>query len=312
MDQFNVTTKLWPSGDLLDLGTDSNNVTVPSTFQRHAANFVTSMDGKKNFQFLFWNTGRRLTSKRHVRWNFTVGGWGLWTATRWYGIPGGGGVGQQRVHVESFKLADNSLMPPTAIDPANSTIPAGAFPFNGNDHEIGTAGGAVAVDAKNSLSDLEFAGWLQLIFGGDDSGEFVETDADAQPNQPDFFPHGSGLFNVGKGASADLLATYGNSTKKSIGPLLDFYREMLKDFGLPPTRVDPAPEDIRRLRDTIVQRLVNQTRPGQTVATDFQRFIDTAKTMSRDEATRARQSVQTSLDLGRAALNVLDARIKQG
>src|SRR5437763_12759349 len=126
MDEFTVRTKLWPSGDDLDLGTDNNLVTVPSTFTRHAANFATSMDGLHNYQFLFWNTGRHVTNKRHVRWNFSVGGWGVWTATRWYGTPGGGGPGSQRVRVDPFTLGGDSLITSggTAIDSSASTFAA--------------------------------------------------------------------------------------------------------------------------------------------------------------------------------------------
>src|SRR5262249_20953232 len=131
MDEFSVKTKLWPSGADLDLGTDSNLVTVPSTFTRHAANFVTSMDGTQNYQFLFWNTGRHVTNKRHVRWNFSVGGWGLWTATRWYGTPGPGGPGAQRVRVDPFTIGGDAVITSggTAINSSASTYAAGAYPF---------------------------------------------------------------------------------------------------------------------------------------------------------------------------------------
>jgi hypothetical protein len=311
MDEFDVTTKLWPAGTLLDLGTDSNNVTVPSTFNRHASNFESSMDGKTQYQFLFWDTGRHVTNKRHVRWNFSVGGWGVWTATRWYGIPPKGPNGPADIRVDPFSIGGDALMTGTAIDTAASTIPATAYPFNGSDRDINPAIGPVDVVAKHSLGGLEFANWLQIFWGGDDSTEFVETDTGASPGSPGFFPSGSGPFHVNKGAGAMLLAAYGNSASIVITPVLkDFLKEMFKDFGLPVSPVDPAPEDIRRLRDTIVQRLINQTRPGATTATDFQRFIDSAKTMNKEELTRARQSVQTSLDLGKTTMGVLDVQIK--
>jgi hypothetical protein len=138
----------------LDTGTDQTTLTVPpsASFDRHAANFVVSADGTKNYQFLFWNTGRHVTNKRHVHWDFSVGGWGIWTATKWYGTPGGPG-GQAVVEVEPFSIGGDGLITGsgTAIDTAASTIPAGAFPFSGNDHEIGTAGGAVNVAAKNPV-----------------------------------------------------------------------------------------------------------------------------------------------------------------
>jgi hypothetical protein len=109
VSQFSVVGKLWPSGSSLDLGTDNNSVTVPPTahFDRHAANFVTSMDGTHNYQFLFWNTGRHVTNKRHVHWDFSVGGWGIWTATKWYGTPGGNG-GPPRVRVDAFSIGGDA------------------------------------------------------------------------------------------------------------------------------------------------------------------------------------------------------------
>jgi len=313
MDEFDITTKLWPTGELLDFGTDSNNVTVPSTFNRHAANFEISMDGKTQYQFLFWDTGRHVTNKRHVRWNFSVGGWGVWTATRWYGIPPKG-PGTGDIRVDPFSIGGNAVMTGTAIDPAaaGSHIPAGAYPFNGSDRDINPALGPVDVVAKHSLGGLDFAGWLRLVWGGDDSGEFVETDAGAAPGTSGFFESaGSSPIHVNQNQGVMLLAAYGNSSSSgSLKFAIEFIREMEKTVGLPVSPVDPGPEDIRRLQQVLVQRLINQTRPGQPVATDFQRFIDTAKTMSKDDLTRARQSVQTSLDLGKTAIGVLDAQIK--
>ena len=92
---------------------------------------------------------------------------------------------------------------------------------------------------------------------------------------------------TGCGAKANRRSNCHLKATPDIGILVDFYRETAKDFGLPVSPVDPAPEDIRRLRDIIVQRLINQTRPGATTtATDFQRFIDSAKTMSKEELFR--------------------------
>src|SRR5262249_8469748 len=157
---FSVVGKLWPSGSSLDLGTDNNLVTVPPTahFDRHAANFVTSMDGTHNYQFLFWNTGRHVTNKRHVHWDFSVGGWGIWTATKWYGPPGANG-GPPGVGGDAFSIGGDAPITGsgTAIaDPPASTFPAGAFPFMGDDHAIGTSGGPVDVAAKDPFASLQF------------------------------------------------------------------------------------------------------------------------------------------------------------
>src|SRR6266550_1759615 len=119
MDEFKTVAKLWPAGTDLDLGADSNLISGPgsASFSRHAANFVTSMDGTQNYQFLFWNTGRHLTNKRHVSWHFTVLGWGLWKATRWYGTPVGGPPGPERIHADAFTIGgDAPLSANTPID----------------------------------------------------------------------------------------------------------------------------------------------------------------------------------------------------
>ncbi len=226
MSLFNVTTKLWPSGASLDTGTDDNVVSVPpgsASFDRHAALFVTSPDGTENFEFLFWNTGRNITNKRHVHWDFSAGGWTTWTATKWYGVPGNGNGGHE-VRVDPFSIASNGPLTSsgTAIDSSASSFPPGAYPDMGDDHLIDTEDGAVDVAAKSSLASQQFAGWDQLIWGGDDSDVFLESDAGASQGSPGFYPIGSGPFHVGQGGSAILLALYGNSS------IVKFYKENLK------------------------------------------------------------------------------------
>jgi hypothetical protein len=225
MSHFTVTTKLWPSGESLDTGTDDNVVSVPpgsASFDRHAALYVTSPDGTENFEFLFWNTGRNITNKRHVHWDFSAGGWTTWIATKWYGVPGNGNGGHE-VRVDPFSIAGDGLLTSsgTAIDPSASSFPPGAYPDMGDDHLIDTENGAVDVAAKGSLASLQFAGWDQLIWGGDDSGTFYESDAGPSQGSPGFYPVGSGTFHVAQGGSAILLALYGNSLAK-------FYKENLK------------------------------------------------------------------------------------
>lgn len=308
MDQFNVLTKLWPSGDSLDTGTDSNLVTVPATFDRHAANFVTSLNGTQNYQFLFWNTGRHVTNKRFVRWNFSVGGWGTWTGTKWYGTPGNGGP--PAVRVDPFSIGGDALLSGTAIDAGASTFPAGAYPFNGDDHLINSAGGPVDVAAKDSLDFLQFAGWVQLIFGGDDSGMFVETDTGPSPGSPGFYPVGTGLFHVNAGNSAQLMALYGNSTRRH-WTLVDIIA-ILQNLG-PLSPVDPSPED--RVRLEIVERLLQRVREvgggGERASTEFQRLIEAAPSMNAEELRLALKSVQNTVNLGNTAATVLQGALKK-
>jgi hypothetical protein len=311
MDEFNVTAKIWPTGAVLDLGTDTNDVSVPANFTRHAANFVTSMDGSHTYQFLFCNTGRHVTNKRHVRWNFSVGGWGVWTATMWYGTPGPPGPGAQRVRVDPFTIGGNATLVGNAIDSAASTFAAGAFPFMGDDHQIGTAGGPVDVVAKDPFDMLQFAGWLQLVFGGDDTTEFVETDTGASPGASGFFATASGPFHVNQGGAADMLATYGNHASNVVN-----WGKVIASLGvaglgdLPIGPGDPGPDD--RIRLVLVAELLAAARAGGDPASgNFANLIGKVSSMSLDELKRARQSVLTSLDLGKTAISTIDAQIKK-
>lgn len=310
MDQFDVNAKLWPSGDSLDVGTDNNLVTVPSSFTRHAADFASSSDGTEQYQFLFWDTGRHVTNKRHVRWNFSVGGWGLWTATKWYGTPPKGGPGSLRVRVDPFTIGGDAPITSggTAIDSSASTYASGAFPFNGDDHAIGTANGAVDVVAKDPFTLLQFAGWVQLIWGGDDSGEFVETDTGASPGSPGFYPVGSGPFHVNKGGAADLLALYGNSARSrftvNLGELLAGLTSVL-----PYSPVDPSPED--RLRLAILEEVLRKSQPAERVGSEFQQIIEAAPRMSAEELKVAVKSLQASVNLGQTAISTIQALLKK-
>lgn len=313
MDEFRTIAKLWPSGTDLDLGTDSNILLGGATFSRHAADFVTSPDGTKTYRFLFWNTGRHMTSQRRVKWIFSQLGWGLWTATRWYGTPGGGQGGPPRVHADAFTIGGDVPLAATPIDPS-STFAAGAWPFNGNDHEIGTAAAGALVVPKDPYqitvtSAYDFAGWLQLVFGGDDNGEFVETDTGSAPGTATFFDHvAAGPFAVAAGASADLIASYGYLNRPR--RLVDWFKELMKHPGDFNPVVDPSPEDRIRLR--LLENLIRQTEPTQALSADLENLIKLAPQMSGEELKRASQSLKNTLDLGRTALAALDAQMKRG
>jgi hypothetical protein len=313
MDEFSTIAKLWPSGTDLDLGTDSNILLGGATFSRHAADYVTSVDGTKTYRFLFWNTGRHMTNRRRVKWIFTQLGWGHWTATRWYGTPGGGPPGVPRVRADAFTIGGDMPLVDTPIDPSSTYAP-GAWPFNGNDHEIGTANAGALVVPKDPFpitvsSAYDFAGWLQLTFGGDDNGEYVETDIGPLPGTPTFFDHAvAGPFAVAAGASADLIATYGYLNKPR--RLIDWFNEVMRsptDFS---TIVDPSPEDRLRLR--LLGDLIRQAEPTRALTADLENLIKSAPQMSGEELKRAAQSLKNTLELGKTALSALDAQMKRG
>jgi len=311
MDQFNVTTKLWPSGANLDLGTDSNLVTVPSSFDRHASNFVTSMDGTHNYQFLFWDTGRHVTNRRHVRWNFSVGGWGMWTATRWYGTPATGSGGPPEVTVTPFTIGSDGVITGSGspINGTASSYAPGAYPFNGDNDAIGTANGAVTVVANDPFDSLQFAGWDLLVWGGDDTGTFVETDTGATMGSAGFFPVGGGPYSVNRGVSANLLALYGNANRSHINWSVVLGNLGLANVGnLPPSSVDPAPDDIIRL--AALEALLQRSQPVATQGAEFQRLIEAAPTMSAEQLSLAVKNVQTSIALGNTAVATLQAQLK--
>src|SRR5262245_23268692 len=56
-------------------------------------------DTPHNRKFLFWDTGRQVTNKRHVRWTFShADEWTTWNAVAWYGVPPvGNGPGEPLV-----------------------------------------------------------------------------------------------------------------------------------------------------------------------------------------------------------------------
>lgn len=317
MDEFRTIAKLWPAGTGLDLGTDSTNLNLSppdsANFTRTAAPFVTSADGTQTYEFLFWNTGRHLTDKRKVIWVFSQFGWGIWTATRWYGTPPIGNGGPPRVRADAFSLqADDLLSPSTPINGAASTYAAGAWPFNGDDHAIGTANGGATVVAEEQVSGLDFAGWIKLLWGGDPSGDFVETDAGTTGSfgSSGFFepvPAGTNPFSAMQGESDDLLAGYApEATRIPWGRLT--VAELAQGLKIP-LKGDPGPEDLLRL--AVLEDLVQRTRPGAFGGPDFQGLIEAASRMTKEELTRAKQSLQTTLDLGKSALSTIDARLKQ-
>ena len=102
MNKFEVISKLWPSGALLNGGVDVNTVNPPGqVFTRTAPPLAPGTGAPNGYRFLFWNTGRRVTNKAQVTWTFNnLSSWTTWTATRWYGIAGTG-VGMALVPIAS-------------------------------------------------------------------------------------------------------------------------------------------------------------------------------------------------------------------
>ena len=140
--------------------------------------------------FLYWDTGRRITGKRKVRWTFNhPTNWSEWPAAAFYGIPPTGTGGMARVVVDAHWVGTGPINP-TPIDGPGSTFvngPGGtpiAWPGDGDDHIVRTQWGAATIHAKDHLQRnmgdplLDFSSWQQLVYGGDAAGYFEENDDD--------------------------------------------------------------------------------------------------------------------------------------
>jgi hypothetical protein len=325
MDLFQVISKHWPSGTVLDLGIDLQNASTGFTPTRTAPPFMLSADGQTTYDFLFWDTGRHATTKRSVHWTFSVFGWGMWTATRWYGDHDGVGNGLPRVNVDAFSLSqDLPIINETPIDPAASTFPAGGYPFAGNDRKIDTTNGATTIVAKDPFTSLgfSFAGWLSLTSGGDPSGVYEENDAGASgpPGGVGFYQQVVGPFPVGQGSSANLIGTF--FQPPSGGPIIiippDIDQQIdpkllepifgkKKDEFINPL-FDPSPLDSLRLG--AIRDLLNRVQPSRETATGgVEKLLSQAKGLSNEELTRGIQELKTSVELNSVAIDALNAEL---
>ena len=312
MQRFQSFAKLWPSGiELADrfTGIDGRgyDITAPKN---------ETVD-EKNYKFLFWNTGRHITTKRHVNWSFSNSNWSTWTATRWYGDPiaGPGGDGIPCLRATALSIGGDVTVSPTPINGNLSTFARGAWPFRDDDHMIGTANGPATVVAKDPPDyDYEFAGWVQLIFGGDDAGEFDETDSNIPPNGFGFFdyvPAGRNLFSAIQNGIYDLLAAYGYQYIEDppLPHVINWIEYLLNRNEFIPDLGDYGPEDRRRLLS--LQKYVEKTRPVIKAETDFQTLINTAGKMTKAELKLNLQKIKTTINLGNTALSTIESQIKK-
>jgi hypothetical protein len=333
MGTFRTIARLWPTGDEIDLGTDSNAVGGPpgTTFStdRNAAKFVTT-DSHNQFEFLFWNTGRHLTRKRHVIWNFSAFNWGTWTATRWYGDPSGGGAGSHTVRATALDLHADVPIVETPIDGAHSTFPPGAWQSGGNDHLVDTQNGSVIVWPKDPMHSQQFAGWLQLLWGGEDSGDYVEGDSGTTGSFGDdsfYVPVSPGPFSVDQGGSAELIAQYAKSSLMTI-PMYHLVDILTKGGTIPIYELgdiltkggtildviwhvgDPVPPDLTR--EKFLEDFIRQTSPSPArLAGDLQHLIEKAPQMNAEELRRSITSVQNNIQLSQTALTTLEAHARR-
>lgn len=274
-------------------------------------------------QFLYWDTGRRLTGRRSVRWTFNhPGNWTQWNAYAWYGVPGTG-PGSNAYGVDAHWIGDGPI-DPTPIDGPGSTFVNGpgstlAWPLSGNDHVFSTQWGAATVHAKPHLSknlgapQLDFANWSQLVWGGDGGGVFDENDDGIDASHPalGIASLGSQNITLPQNSGGFLVASYVQPNKSTVilRPILEEIIAALRNPGKIPPVGDPSPEDILRLRllaDSI------DVASGQPVPQGdaFASILQAAKKMTQAELKRTIAGTKATLRRGEAALKTLEAEVK--
>lgn len=324
MSQFSSSGKQYPAGVSLD-GFSLINVNVTTsgtTLEQLAPASLLGPDGKP-LSFLFWDTGRRITNKRKVRWTFNhPENWTDWRAVAWYGA--GGGKPQPQVSTGAYWVGV-SAMTPTPIDGAASSFvnaPGGtpvAWPWSGDDHVVRTEWGPATLHAKPHMQassgspEVDFSSWIQLVAGGDDSGYFAETDDDigstgAGSGVTGIVASGSADFAAAMGAGAILVAGYVTPPPPDYGGLLGRLREVIAGgmLGKFIDKGDPSPEDIIRLK--LISESLDLVRGERPTSVDaFEALMEAAPGMSAQELKRTIVSTQTTLRRGQAAVKYLES-----
>lgn len=314
MAHFTTSAKRFPEGSTYP-GFGGANLNVPSGGDDYTYTAPAELpDSPHNRKFLFWDTGRRVTTKRTVHWTFThPADWTNWNAVAWYGDPTGVGNGGHTIITSAYWVG-MSLMDPTPIDGAASTFAGAAWPASGNDHNVDTEFGPGTLRALQHLqrhvSDpvLNFSGLAKLIYGGDDSGVFEENDNDLPSG-------GSGPVGIegsdlqltyAQGESDVVLASYVTPAPvvvkpPTVGPLVDLGSiiSKLKDRG------DPSPEDLIRLK--MLEDVLGMVRGTPAQIDAFANLAEVAKNMTGAELKRTIAATQAQLRRGEAAVKSMQA-----
>jgi hypothetical protein len=168
---------------------------------------------------------------------------------------------------------------------------------------------------------LDFSSWSQLVFGGDDTDYFAESDDDitAGSGITGIVNSTSPFITIGRGVGAVLMAGYVNPVT-SVGPAwpdFDIFKKLEKliresriDRIFPPDRGDPSPEDIIRLK--IISESLDLVRGGKVTDVDaFEGLLGAAKKMSPAELKRTITGTRATLLRGQAALKSIEALAKR-
>ena len=326
MGHFTTKGKLYSEGtDLSAFGSLDVTVTATgTTVQQEAPPSLLDANGTLR-SFLYWDTGRRITGKRKVRWTFNhPTNWSEWPAAAYYGIPPTGSGGTPHVTVDAHWVGTGSLNP-TPIDGPGSTFvnaPGGtpvAWPGNGNDHLVLTQWGAATIHAKAHLQQgpgdplLDFSSWQQLIYGGDATGYFEENDDD--------ITSGSGVTGIANSTSPFFTVPHNQSSFLMAGYVVpvkarpDIFKELFElirtqDLTKFIDKGDPSPEDIIRLK--LISESLDVVRGG--TVTDFDAFegvLGAAQKMSQAELKRTIAGIKSTLLRGQSTLKTLEALAKK-
>ena len=337
MAHFTTKGKLYREGTDLDaFGALDVTVTAPGTTVEQTAPSSLPDSGGVSRSFLYWDTGRRITGKRKVRWTFNhPANWSNWPAAAYYGVPGGGGPGTPVITVDAHWVGVGPI-DPTPIDGPGSTFvngpgPTPAWPSGGNDHRVRTEWGAANIHAKDHLQRnvgdpiLNFSSWQQLVYGGDSTDVFEENDDDILPGSgvTGIVSSTSQFFPVAQGVGGFLMAGYVPPDRRrgpdrpGGRPDWDIFRELVeilreKDLSkfFPPDRGDPSPEDIIRLK--LISESLDLVRGGTVTPTDaFDGLVGAANKMSAAQLKRTILGTKATLNRGQAALKALEALAKR-
>lgn len=325
MGHFHADGKRFPDGTDLDgIAVSDLDISLGGTVLTQFASESVFEDGEE-LKFLFWDTGRRITNRRRVRWTFHhPENWSEWNASAWYGLPPTGPGGTPAVSARAFRVSHGSLDVTPIKTPGSTFVngPGGspvAYPYLGNDHVGLTQFGPAHVVAKSHVTDgatsLSFSSWTRLIYGGIDTGYFEENDDD--------ITSGSGVtgienvtadfLDIPSGQSAELLASYVVPAKGGIDGLkkwLDFLRGVRVGGIDLPDRGDPSPEDIIRLK--LIAESLDLVRGEKVSVVDaFEGVLDAAKKMTGAELKRTIAGTKATLLRGQAAVKSLEALAKK-
>ena len=325
MAHFSTTGKQYREGTPFPpFGALDVTVTAPgTTVEQTAPPSLPDADGNPR-PFLYWDTGRRITNKRKVRWTFNhPANWSEWAASAWYG-QSGDGPSQPQISLDAHWVGVGPIDPTPIDGPGSSLVnaPGGtpvAWPYGGNDHLVRTQWGAGTIHAKPHLQrsvgdpQLNFSSWQRLIIGGDDIGYFEENDDDVTSSSgiTGIANSTSPFFNFTQNQGFMLIAAYVTPGK----PDIDIFRKLIDLIRAGSIdkifidRGDPSPEDIIRLK--LIAESLDIVRGGTVTEQDaFEGLVGAAKKMSSAELKRTIAGTRATLLRGQAALRSMEALAK--